>query len=276
MISAIVVNHNGAAHLGRCLGSLGPPRDGLEILLVDNASDDGSLELVRSEFPHVSVLPQTSNLGFGAANNLAAAAATGTAFLLLNADAWLEADALALLEARLSEDPRVGLVAPQLRYPDGGRQFAWSPQRSIVGEAVQLLRNPFESTPWVHARAARALARFAGPTWFTAACVLLRADAYRRVGGFDEHFFMYFEDVDLCHRLREAGWRLVDEPRAIAGHHGGLERAAGSDELYRPSQIRFYRKHRPVWEQRWIERRLRRRFGAEAVERWASGAGRAS
>jgi GT2 family glycosyltransferase len=162
-------------------------------------------------------------------------------------------------------------VAPQLRYPDGGRQFAWSPERSIVGEALQLLRNPLESRTWVHGNLARTLARVVGRPWFTAACVLLRAEAYLQIGGFDEDFFMYFEDVDLCHRLREAGWRLVDEPRAVAWHHGGLERAAGTHDLYRPSQLRYYRKHRPLWEQRWIERRLRRRYGSEAVERWKVG-----
>ena len=120
MISAIIANHDGERGLHRCLESL--EGRGIEILLVDNASRDGSLDLVRRRFPEVTVLPQARNLGFGAANNLAAARACGDALLLLNADAWLEPGALDLLAARLTHSADVGLVAPRLRYPDGRRQ----------------------------------------------------------------------------------------------------------------------------------------------------------
>ena len=127
--------------------------------------------------------------------------ASGEALLLLNADAWLEAGALDLLAGKLSDRPDVGLVAPRLRYPDGRRQFSWSPARGFVGEVLQKARNPFEAQAWAHGSLARWLARVVGPTWYTAACVMVRAEAFRAVGGFDESFFMYFEDVDLCLRL---------------------------------------------------------------------------
>jgi GT2 family glycosyltransferase len=266
MISAIIVNHDSEDRLPRCLESL--EGRGIEILLVDNASRDGSLDLVHRRFPEVAVLAQERNLGFAAANNLAAAKARGEALLLLNSDAWLEADSLERLAARLDDSADVGLVAPRLCYPDGRRQFAWSPARGVVGEALQRLRNPFEARPWAHGAPARAVARLAGRIWFTAACVMVRAEAFRAIGGFDEGYFMYFEDVDFCMRLEAAGWRLVQEPRAVVVHAGGFATRFGVNEIYRPSQLRYYRQHRPGWEARYVERRLRRRHGDAAVERW--------
>lgn len=268
MISVIIVNHNGQQHLRRCLESLRRQESDLEVLLVDNASTDASLDLVSSQFPEVRVLELSRNLGFAAANNIAAEAAQGDALLLLNADAWLEEAALDRLAGRLRSRDRYGLAAPQLFYPDGRRQFAWSPQRGVIGELMQRLRNQHESRAWAHGPLARALGRLAGRPWFTAACVLVRAEAFREVGGFDERFFMYFEDVDLCVRLEAAGWRLVQEPRALVRHEGGFARHPTVDELYRPSQLLYYAIHRPRWEHRLMERRLRRRYGDRAVERW--------
>ena len=268
MISVIIANHNGEEHLDRCLGSLGPPGPQLEIIVVDNASSDGSLDLVGRRFSGVRVLPQPNNLGFAAATNIGAEVAKGDALLFLNNDAWLEPDALELLADRLEADRRVGLVAPRLRYPDGRRQFSWSPARGILGEALQRLRNGLEARSWVHGTLAKGIGRLAGRTWYTAACILIRSSAYRQIGGFDTSFFMYFEDVDLCVRLEEAGWGLVQEPRAVVTHVGGFRRNATVDDLYRPSQLRYYRVHRPAWEARLMARRLRRRFGEAEVERW--------
>jgi GT2 family glycosyltransferase len=274
MISVIIANHNGEEYLDRCLGSLGRPGRGLEVILVDNASSDGSLDLVASRFPEVRILPQGSNLGFAAANNIGADAALGDALLLLNADAWLEPGALDLLADRLESDHRAGLVAPRLRYPDGRRQFSWSPARGVLGEVLQRLRNGFEARAWVHGTLARGIGRFAGRSWYTAACVLIRARAFQQVGGFDTRFFMYFEDVDLCVRLEEAGWRLAQEPRAVVTHVGGFRRNTAVDDLYRPSQLRYYRVHRPAWEARLVELHLRRRFGDAEVETWLGIRGR--
>ena len=266
MISAIVVNHNGEAHLGRCLESLAG--SGAEVLVVDNASSDGSLALVQERFPQAKVFSLNRNLGFAEANNIAAQEAQGEALLLLNNDAWLGPGAVERLTARMESESRVGLVAPSLRYPNGARQFSWSPTRGVLGEVLQKLRNPFESRNWVHGTFARSVSRLAGRVWYTAACVLVRTDAWHTVGGFDTRFFMYFEDVDLCMRLEDAGWMLAEEPQAMVFHARGAGRAGLADELYRPSQLRYYRIHRPAWETRFIERRLRRRFGDSLVDGW--------
>jgi GT2 family glycosyltransferase len=268
VISVIIVNHNGEAHLRRCLESLENQGPDLEILLVDNASTDGSVAIVKDDFSQVRLIEHDSNVGFAAANNIAAGAAAGNALLLLNVDAWLEEGALDLLAKALDHDPRLAVAAPRLLYPDGSLQFGWSPTRGVVGEALQQLRNRFENRPWAHGRTARMAGRIIGRNWFTAACVLLRAAAFRDVGGFDERFFMYFEDVDLCIRLENAGWRLAEVDGAVARHVGGFARNSEVDEIYRPSQLLYYRLHRPDWEARLVERRLRKKYGDTTVDGW--------
>jgi GT2 family glycosyltransferase len=268
VISVIIVNHNGEAHLRRCLESLVDQGQDLEILLVDNASTDGSVAVVKEDFSRVRLIEHHDNVGFAAANNIAARAAAGEALLLLNIDAWLEEGALDLLAQALDRDPRMAIAAPRLLYPDGSLQFGWSPARGVVGEALQQLRNRFESRRWAHGRLAWMAGRVAGRNWFTAACILVRAAAFRDVGGFDERFFMYFEDVDLCIRLEKAGWRLAEVGGAVARHVGGFARNSGVDDIYRPSQLLYYRLHRPAWEAEVVERRLRRRYGDATVEGW--------
>jgi len=264
VISVLIVNHDGGRVLLRTLDELAalaaaaPAPPWQQILLADNASTDDSPAQVRARHPEVDVLALESNLGFGAAMNRAAVAARGDRLLLLNSDAWPLPGAVERLDAALDADPRRALVAPLLRYPDGRRQFHWAPATGVLGEAAQKLRNRFEGSGWVH----RVRPPLVGG-WYTAACVLVRRQAFEAVGGFDERFLLYFEDADLCLRLREAGWRLGDVPTAMAVHvKGGSQPehdAFGSLE-YRRSQLLYYAKHRPPWENRYLRKRLRRRL----------------
>ncbi len=262
MISVLVVNHNGRDHLRHCLEQLASQAGTYgEIVVVDNASTDGSAAMVRADFPHCRLLVLDDNIGFGAANNRAAEAAAGELLLLLNSDAWLEAGALPRLAAALDSDPRLALAAPELRYPDGRHQFAWAPETGVAGEALQMLRNRFENRPWIHRVPPRWLAPLYRPGWFSAACVLLRRAAFEAAGGFDEGIFMYFEDVDLSRRLRLAGWRLGSVAGAVAYHVKGGSRPSGKGEVeYRRAQLYYYRKHRPAWENQYLRYRLRRKF----------------
>jgi GT2 family glycosyltransferase len=270
VISALVVNRNGERWLDRCLGSLGVPAPaGLEVWLVDNASSDRSLELVRERFPHVRVLRMAHNVGFAVANNLAAACAVGETLLLLNDDAWIEPGALDRLHRRLESDPSIALVAPRLVSPAGRPRFSWSSDRGLLGEAVQRLRNPFEGNALNHGPVEGLLRRVLGPGWYTAACVLIRRRAFDEVAGFDPAFFLYFEDADLCVRLRERGWRLVQEPDAVAVHVGGRGALDPATELhYRQSQVHYYSKHRPRFELRMLHRLLTRRYPEGPVHDW--------
>ncbi len=267
MISILVVSHNGRAHLRHCLEKLALEKLAAqagtygEIVVVDNASRDGSVEMVKRDFPDCRLLALEDNLGFGAANNRAASLARGDSLLLLNSDAWLADGALARLEGALEADPGLALAAPELCYPDGRRQFAWAPETGVFGEAMQKLRNRFESRPWIHRVPPAWLRPVLGPGWYSAACVLVRRSAFEAVGGFDEEIFMYFEDVDLSRRLRRAGWRLGSVAGAMAYHVKGGSRPSGRGEIeYRRGQLYYYRKHRPGWENRYLRARMRRKF----------------
>ena len=262
MISVLVVNHDGRDHLRHCLERLAAQRDSYgEIVVVDNASTDGSAEMVRESFRACRLVALDDNVGFGAANNRAAKAARGGYLLLLNSDAWLGDGALPHLAAALDADPGLALAAPELRYPDGRRQFAWAPETGVLGEALQMLRNRFESRRWAHRLPPRWLRPFLGPGWYSAACVLLRREAFEAVGCFEEDIFMYFEDVDLSRRLRLAGWKLATVPEAVAYHvKGGSRRSDRGEIEYRRAQLYYYSKHRPAWEVRYLRSRMRRKF----------------
>jgi hypothetical protein len=242
------------------------------VVLVDNASTDRSLELVRARYPQVRVLALDENVGFAVANNRGERLASHQRLLLLNPDAWLDPGAVQQLGSALDAAPRLAAVAPQLRDVDGGLQYTWFPELGVVGEAIQMWRNAHRSR-WSHAGLESILRSLTGPGWLTAACLLVRRAAWREVGGFDEGFFLYFEDVDLCRRLTRAGWALAKDPQAGASHVGSVGMRAEQRDgepgraalAYRVSQLRYYRKHRPEWEIRLLRRRLARRFGNPAV-----------
>lgn len=267
MITALVVSHNASAHIARCLDSLvaeaAAAAAALDIVVVDNASSDGTADLVRGGYPQVVLEALDENLGFGAANNRAARRARGDALLLINADAWLGPGALAALSDTLASDPRLALVAPQLRYPGGALQTTWAPTGGALGEAIQLLRNRMEGRPFNHRLLPPLLRLITGPGWYSAACLLLRRRAFETVGGFDERFFLYFEDVDLCRRLHAAGWKFAQAADAKVFHVRGASRDHGRHELrYRSSQLAYYAAARPAWESWLLRRRLRRRLRA--------------
>lgn len=262
MISVVVVSYHARDHLRRCLETLrAQSRSWGEVIVVDNASGDGSAAMVAHDFEWCRLLPLPENAGFGAANNRGAAMARGDLLLLLNSDAWLADGALGLLESRLAADPELAAAVPQLYFPDGRPQFAWCPETGVVGEALQMRRNRFEAQRWSHRQLRRILLALTGPGWYTAACMLLRKEAFDAVGGFDESFFLYFEDVDLSRRLRLSGWKMTLVHEAAAVHvKGGSRRGAASEVAYREAQLRYYRKHRPAWEHRYLRWRMRRKF----------------
>jgi len=270
VISVLIVNRNGEQWIEGCLDSFSDePRDQIQIIVVDNDSTDRSAEIIERRFPHVALMPMGRNAGFAVANNLAAANAEGDALLLLNNDAWLEPGCLSRLRERLESDERLGLVAPKIVRPDGRSQFVWAPDRSLLGEAVQRLRNPFEGRALNHGLGEQLLRAVFGQGWYTAACVLLRRQAFEGIGGFDPSYFLYFEDADLCLRLRAAGWRLRWEPEATAVHAGGGRSLDDEAEAhYRRSQLYYYYRHRPRWELAALKLKLGLRYGSERLDRW--------
>jgi hypothetical protein len=243
IVSVILVNFNDRDRLRSCLGSLRKQEPVPEIIVVDNASTDGSGELVAPEFPEARWIALRENAGFGRANNAGVRAATGEGLLFLNTDTVVPPGAIRVLGERLSSDSGISAVGPALVRSSGRSQVSFGRSVGLFGQSLQkFLLNPFHERTLPHSGRVRSVG------WLSAACLLCRRSAFEAVGGFDEEFFLYFEDIDLCVRLRKAGGRLLFDPAAKVVHEGGsttAPRSAASRFEYRRSQLLFYRKHRP-------------------------------
>lgn len=246
-VSAIVVTHNAAPWIERPLESL--RLTGAEVIVVDNASTDDTLAIVRERFPEARILEQ-ENRGFGAGNNTGMRAAAGRYFLLLNPDAWLTEGAFEDMVAFADEHPEAGVVGPRLLNPDG------SLQRSVRGYP----------TPWrlateyfflrklaPHSEALNALfgAGFDHESvreadYLFGACLLVRREAVDSIGGFDEDFFLMSEEVDWCYRFRQAGWKVLFYPGAEVFHVVGASLNPARFEDVVRGHLQFLRKHRGV------------------------------
>ena len=242
-LSALVVTWNSADTILECLRSL---PHGAEVIVVDNGSTDDTVARLQGSGPGVRILEPGRNLGFGAACNLAASHARGEYLLLLNPDAALEPEALTILLGALEEQPGIGAIAPYIQALDGSPELSWGEDPGIWQEwRRQRAQRGIGGVPTPPASAAKV-------AWVSGACLLARRDAWREVGGFDEGFFLYFEDLDFCKRLRRAGWSIVYEPRARAAHrrgHSSSQIASQVETWYRASQLRYYLKHAPRYEQ---------------------------
>lgn len=240
-VSVIVVTWNALDHVDACLDAvLGDGGAGvdLELLVVDNASTDGTVAHVRSRHPDVRVLEAGRNGGMAAGNNAGMLAARGRAFLLLNSDAFLQPGSLRALLDRLDAEPAgtVAAVAPALRNVDG------SPQRSVRGFPTAWR---YATEFWYLRRLAprsRLVNAFYGGgleldrpgwiDWATGACLLVPRDAVDAVGPMDETYFMYGEEVDWLRSMRDAGRHVAWEPRAVVTHVGGGSARTHWGELY--------------------------------------------
>jgi len=245
-IAVAVVNFNTREHLRNCLQSviLAAPS---ELVVVDNASSDGSREMVRTAFSQVPLYANERNTGYGAAANQAVKYCSAPYILLLNADTMLHPQALHALETYLDRHVRVGVCGPRLLYPDGRTQpscFSFPTPFTMFLELTDLSRIP-RRLPLVGDRSRRSRTAHAVP-WVMGAALALRRTAFDAVGGFDESFFMYSEEIDLCYRLRLHGWQAHFVPDARIVHAG----AASTVQCRVPMAVRaltstmcFYRRH---------------------------------
>lgn len=241
-LSIILVNFNDGRRLEACLSSIvaNPSARAHEIIVVDNASTDGSRDIVTQKYPSVRWVANATNEGFAKANNRGVRESRGKYLLFLNTDTVVPAGALDRLLARLKADTQAGAAGPALAR-DGGYQVSFGSRVSFVGQFFQkIFLNPFYKVTLRSRRTVRAVG------WLSAASLLCRRAAFEQVGGFDERFFIYFEDIDLCYRLRQAGWTLLFVPDIRVRHEGGsttVPRRAESRFEYRRSQLYFYAKH---------------------------------
>lgn len=263
-LAVVVVNYNTRDLLRECLESVREQGAGAvaEVWVVDNASQDGSAEMVRELFPEVRLIARTDNPGYGAAANQGIAACAAPSALLLNSDTRLLPGAAAALARHLEENPRAGIIGPRLLNPDGTFQPSCFPFLTPL--------NLLALNTWLN-RAARAIpgwrSRFL-PTWkgtpsraghwVKGAALAIRRESFAAVGGFDEDYFMYSEEVDLCWRALAAGWEVHYAPEACVVHVEGAStsqtRDAMTAQLFASMEL-FYRRHYPpgaLTRLRWV------------------------
>lgn len=254
LLSIVIVSYNARRDLEACLDSLRshPPAVPHEIIVVDNASSDGSDEAVRQRAPAVRLIPKERNAGFAAANNAGIAASSGELILLLNSDTIVGPGAIDTLMERLRARPSAAAAGPRLVDAEGRPELSFGPMISPFGELRQKLivslyaRRLAPVSRWIE----RQTRREQVVDWVSGAALLVhRADAVA-AGLLDERFFLYTEDVDFCAALRARGREILFTPAAQIVHLRGRSRAsapAATNAAYRRSQLAFYAKHHPRW-----------------------------
>ncbi len=227
----------------------------IEVIVVDNASSDGSVAMVEQEFPQVKLIANRENLGFTVGNNQGIAASQGRYILLLNPDTEVVGDALATMVEYMDEHPIVGVLGPQLLNPDGSIQ---SSRRRFPTMATAFLESTILQQWFPNNAVLRRYYVLDRPDndvqevdWVTGACLMVRREAIEEVGMLDEGFFMYSEELDWCRRIKAQGWQIIYLPTAKVIHYG----AQSSEQVkafqhiqFQRSKIRYFRKHHSRWQ----------------------------
>jgi len=254
VLSIIIVSYNTREFISPCLNSIRKHLDGLpyEIIVVDNHSVDGTSRLIHENFPDVPLIENGKNLGFARAVNEGYKKAGGKYLLILNPDVEILPGSIEKMIHFLEGHPEIGLLLPKLVNPDGSLQFSC---RTFYDFLILFFRRPplvkvFPNhriirkhlmMDWDH-REPREV------DWGLGACMFLRRDALGNQEIFDERFFLYFEDVDLCLRLKKEGWKVVYYPEAVMIHSHLRHSAKGvfsrAKWEHLKSLIKFYFKHR--------------------------------
>jgi GT2 family glycosyltransferase len=250
--TAIIVNYQSYDELHSCLASLDRANEGISVVVVDHASEPVAADGITAAYPAVHLLRLADNKGFAAGINLGARETDSPFLLLLNPDCMLEPEACCRLVACLDSHDAAAVAGPRIRNADGSVQQ--SARRfpnfttAIAGRSSWLTRvaprNPLSRhnlrVP------ASSSARPLEVDWVSGACLLVRRDAFERIGGMDEGFFLYWEDADFCRRLKAAGYSTLFCPAAVATHVGGRSSRHAADaslEAFHRSAFRLYYKH---------------------------------
>ena len=253
-VSIIIVSWNVRDLLDKCLASLykaAVEQDSplIEIIVVDSASEDGSMDMVRRKYPQASILPQKENIGFTRGNNIGLAHARAPYFLLLNPDTELGDDALLQMLDYMDQHPDVGILGPHTLNTDGSHQ-------STRRRFPTLMTGLFESA-WLSAYAPTSVEThyrmldtaddaILEADWVQGSAMMARRELYAAIGGLDEGFVMYSEELDWCKRAKAAGWKVVYHGQALITHHGGKssQQAVAFQQIqFHTSKLRYFRKH---------------------------------
>jgi GT2 family glycosyltransferase len=243
-LSIVIVSYNVRDDLERCLTSLvaHQPAVDHEIVIVDNASADGTPDTVRARWPGVRLIETGSNLGFAKANNVGIRQSFGELILLLNGDTQVPAGSIDALVHVMDARPDVAIAGPRLVDTRGRAELSFGRMLSPINEIRQKLR--------ARGNVERLTSIEREVDWVSGACLLVRRADAEAVGLLDERFFMYAEDVDFCASVRARGRTVLFTPAAQVIHARGRSRATApqtTEAAYRRSQLAFYEKHHPRW-----------------------------
>lgn len=245
LVDAVVVSYRSAETLRGCVEPLTALPD-VTVTVVDNASPDDSVATIADLDLHLIESPRNGGFSYGC--NLGAARGEAPFLLFLNPDARMDATALERLLDVLRAHPEAGLVGPRLLEP--GDELAYSRRRfpsngSTFAQAV-FLHRVWPQADWTDEliRDPAAYERAGESEWVSGACMLVRREAFEAIGGFDERFFLYCEDTDLCRRLWDAGHSVRYEPSAVVRHVGGASSEVGATQaILARSRVLYARKH---------------------------------
>jgi GT2 family glycosyltransferase len=254
-VSALIVGYRSYPEIRACLDSLRAAAPEAEVIVVDHAPDPARLGELEATYPAARFVWCAANRGFGAGINMGARLATGSLLLVLNPDTLVGADVVDRLTAWIAAHPETGVAAPLVRARDGSieasaRRFpGWS---TVFGGRSTWLSRTWPANPLSRRNL------LTGPhvrepidvDWVSGVCMLIRREAFAAVGGFDEQFFLYWEDADLCRRIRMAGWRVTYVPHCSVTHVGGRSsrhRALASAVAFHRSVYRYFLKHGGGW-----------------------------
>ena len=257
-LSLVLVNYKSREPLLACLRGLRADAAGaglaVETVVVDNASDDGSLDALAAEFPEVRAIANRENAGYARAVNQGLAATCAPFALVMNPDCEVHAGTLRALLEHAAARPRAGIVGPRILAADGTLEYsarAFPDPFAFLFNRYSLLTCLFPAnrfarryllSDWDHATPREV-------DWVSGACMLARRAAVAEVGGMDEAFFMFNEDVDWCRRMKLAGWTVSYEPAAVVVHHVGASRSKVAARVIwsrHLGMIHYFHKHHPT------------------------------
>lgn len=253
-LSIVIINWNSAAFLQKCLKSMyaNPQHLRFEVVVVDNASLDGCDKIVQQEFPQVKFVQNIDNAGFGRGNNLGFEHSSGRNILFLNPDTEVLGQALPTLVSFLESTPDAGIVGARLLNSDLTVQSSCIQTfPTVVNQALdcELLRHLFPRSSLWGITALFDSTKPVSVDVVSGACLMIRRHVFEHVGRFSSSYFMYTEDVDLCYKVKKAGWRTYYVSSALVIHHGGQSSASQSASnfaavMMRESKMRFLKTWR--------------------------------
>jgi len=250
LVSIILVNYNGSNFLHDCLASIELFLDVCiyEVIIIDNFSTDDSIKIIQDNFPYCKLIESHINLGFGKANNLAVKNSRGNNLLFLNTDTVMIENTVKILSEYLQQNKNIGAIGSRITFQDEGYQLSCGNLPNLMVEFLDKIRYSLDNT-W-HQIFSRIYdsqySKVQEVGWVTGACLMIRRDVFEQIGGFDENFFMYFEDKDICKRVKELGYKVIYYPKTsiihlLGGSSHGIKKSV--NKYYRDSQLYYYQKH---------------------------------